>query len=47
MNEEKVVIASIVNRFKLTLVEGHKVETLPNLVLRSKEDIKVHLEPLA
>ena len=45
MNEEKVVIASIVNRFKLTLVEGHKVETLPNVVLRSKNDIKVHLEP--
>ena len=46
LNEERVVIASIVNRFKLSLVEGHKVETMPNLVLRSKEDIKVLLEPL-
>ena len=46
LNEERVVIASIVNRFKLTLVEGHKVETVPYVVLRSKCDIKVTLELL-
>ena len=45
LNEERVVIASILNRFKLSLVEGHKVETVPKIVLRSKNDIKVHLEP--
>ena len=47
LNEERVVIASILNRFKLSLVEGHKVETVPNVVLRSKYDIMVHLEPVA
>ena len=46
LNEERVVVASIVNRFKLTLVEGHKVETAPYIVLRSKYDIKVTLELL-
>ena len=46
LNEERVVIASIVSRFKLSLVEGHKVETVPKLVLRSKHDILVHAEPI-
>ena len=47
LNEERVVIASILNRFKLSLVEGHKVETAPYLVLRSKYDIKVAIEQLS
>ena len=46
LNEERVVIASIVNRFQLSLVEGHKVETAPYIVLRSKYDIKVAIELL-
>ena len=46
LNEERVVIASIVNRFKLSLVECHKVETAPYIVLRSKYDIKVAIELL-
>ena len=46
LNEERVVIASILNRFKLSLVEGHKVEPVPYMVLRSKYDIKVTLELL-
>ena len=46
LNEERVAIASIVNRFKLSLVEGHKVETMPFIILRSKYDIKVTLELL-
>ena len=46
LNEERVVIASIVNRFKLSLVEGHSVEPAMFIVLRSAHDIKVNLEPL-
>ena len=46
LNEQKVVIASIVNRFKISLVEGHKVESMPYIVLRSKYDIKVVVELL-
>ena len=46
LNEERVVIASIVNRFKLSLVEGHKVEEAPFIVLRTKYDIKVNIQPL-
>ncbi len=46
LNEEKIVVASIVNRFKFSLVEGHKVETVPKVVLRSKYDILVNIEPL-
>ena len=47
LNEERVVIASILNRFKLSLVEGHKVETAPYIILRSKYDIKVVVELLS
>ncbi|XP_064404150.1 ultra-long-chain fatty acid omega-hydroxylase-like [Halichondria panicea] len=46
LNEERIVIASILNRFKLSLVQGHKVETAPKVVLRSKNGIKINLEPL-
>ncbi|XP_064404149.1 cytochrome P450 4F6-like [Halichondria panicea] len=44
LNEERIVTASIVNRFKLSLVQGHKVETVPKVVLRSKNDILVNIE---
>ena len=46
LNEEKTIIASILNRFKLSLDEDHKVEMVPKIVLRTTNDIKVLLEPL-
>ena len=46
MNEERVVVASIVHRFALSLEEGHKVEIVPKVVLRTKDDIKVRLTAL-
>ena len=46
INEEKVVVASVVNRYRLSVVEDHKVEILPLVVLRAKYDIKLNLEPL-
>ena len=46
INEEKVVVASIVNRYRLSVVEDHVVEMLPLIVLRAKNDIKLNLEPL-
>lgn len=45
MNEMKVVIGTIVNRFVLKVDETHKVEIVPRVVLRTKYDIKVLLEP--
>ena len=46
MNEEKIVVGTIVNRFAISLVEGHKVEISPKVVLRTKYDIKLNLEAL-
>ena len=46
MNEMRTVIASVVHRFSLSLVEDHKVEIVPKVILRTKNDIKVRLEPL-
>ena len=46
INEERVAVASIVNRYRLSVVEGHVVEMLPTIVLRAKNDIKLKLEPL-
>ena len=46
LNEEKLVIGSIVHRFSLSLVEGHKVEMCPTVVLRTTDDILVNLTPL-
>ena len=46
VNEEKVVVASVVNRYRLSVVEDHVVEILPVVVLRAKHDIKLHLELL-
>ena len=47
VNEEKVVVGTIVSRYVLSLVEGHKVEVVPRVILRTKNDIKIHLEPVA
>ena len=44
-NEEKVVVGTIVHRFVLSLVEGHKVEVVPRIILRAKDGIKVTLQP--
>ena len=46
LNEEKLVIASIVHRFKLSLVKDHKVEMCPKVVLRTTNDILINLTPL-
>ena len=46
MNEEKSVVASIVHRFALSLEEGQEVEMAPKVILKSKEDIQLRLEPL-
>ena len=45
-NEEKVVVASILHRFQLSLVKDHVVEMLPKVILRTKNDIKVNLTPI-
>lgn len=44
LNEERVVIATIVNKFSLSLVEDHKVEMVSEMTLRTKNDIKIKLE---
>ena len=46
MNEQRVVVASIVHRFALSLEEGHRVEIVPKVILRTKEDIKLRLTAL-
>ena len=45
MNEEKIVVGTVVNRFVLSLVKGHKVEMVPRVVLRTKNGIKLNLQP--
>ena len=46
MNEEKVIVGTIIHRFSLSLVEGHNVEIVPRVVLRAKNGIKVNLKPI-
>ena len=46
LNEERLIVASLVLRFRLSLVEGHKVEMLPTVVLRAANDIAVNLESI-
>lgn len=46
MNEEKVVVATIVNRFELSLVDNYTNELTPNVILKSKSDIGLKLKPL-
>ena len=46
LNEERVVIASIVNKFRLSLVPGNRVAPQPLGVLKSSNDILLNLELL-
>ena len=45
LNEERVVIATIVNRFHISLVPGHRVGPQPLGVLKASNDILLNLEP--
>ena len=47
MNEERVVIATILNRFRISLVLGHQVVPEPIGVLKSRDDILLNLEQVA
>ena len=46
LNEERVVIATILNRFCISLVPGHPVTPKPLGVLKSSNDILLNLESL-
>ncbi len=46
MNEMKVVIATLVNKFSFQVDETHPVEIIPRVVLRTKSDIKLVLKTL-
>lgn len=46
LNELKVVVATIVSRFSLKVDESHRVEMVPRVILRTKDDIKILLEPV-
>ncbi len=43
MNEMRVVVGTIVKTFKLKMQEGHHVEMVPRVVLRTKNDIQMSL----
>lgn len=43
-NEERVVIASVLRKFKIKLVEGHHVDMCMDLLLKPKGEIKLLLE---
>jgi cytochrome P450 len=43
LNEEKMVIASIIHRFRVTLDDAHEVEIVPRVILRTRNDIKIKL----
>ena len=44
--EEKMVIASIINRFQVILDEEHEVSMEPQIIMRAKNDIKIALHPI-
>lgn len=46
LNEEKIVVGTLINRFRLTLDEDHKVSMVLRVVMRTVNDIQVKLEPL-
>ena len=46
MNEMRVVVGMILNCFSLKVDKTHKVEIVPRVILRTKNDIKIHLEAL-
>ena len=45
LNEERVVIATILNNFRISLVPDHRVVPTPLGVLKSTSDILLNLEP--
>ena len=45
LNEERVVIATTVNKFRLSLVPDHRVIPTPLGILKSSSDILLNLEP--
>ena len=46
MNEGKTVIATLISQFRLSVDESHKVEMLPRMVLKTKNDIRIFVEPI-
>ena len=46
LNEERVVIASFVRKFSFSLIKNHKVEMVPSIMLRSRNDIKLLVEEI-
>ena len=46
LNEERVVVATILSHFKLSLVESHVVEMGLNGILRTKNDILINIESI-
>ena len=44
LNEMKVTIATVCHRFQFSLWSGHRVELLPTMILRAKNDILLHIE---
>ncbi|XP_065920516.1 cytochrome P450 4F4-like [Dysidea avara] len=46
LNEERIVISSILNKFSLELDEDHPVEWVSTMILRAKHGIKLKLKPL-
>ena len=46
LDEERVVIASVINRFEISLDETHEVELEPRSILHAKNDIKLKLKLL-
>ena len=47
MNEEKLVVASIINRYALSLDEHHEVKIILTIILRTVNDIKIRLAPIS
>nr|XP_022344971.1 cytochrome P450 4A25-like [Crassostrea virginica] len=46
-NEQRVIIGSLVKKFRVSLVEGHVYAEFPDVVMRSKFGIKIKMEERA
>jgi cytochrome P450 len=44
LNEERVVIAMLCHRFQFSLVASHKVEMMPTLILKTRNDILLEVK---
>ena len=44
MNEERVVIASIIEKFRFSLMDGYEIKMSPSVLLGFKDDIKLCVE---